>query len=105
MEDNEQQSSNEAFYIRAISASLRIAFVALLFIMSFLILKPFIVIVLWGIIIAVGVFPIFKKLSAMIGGKDKLASTIMVLVALAALIIPSILLLDSTIESVQNIAA
>lgn len=105
MAANEKQINNEAYYKRAISASLRIAFVALLFIMSFLILKPFIVMVLWGIIIAVGVFPIFKKFSAMIGGKDKLASVIMVLAALAAITIPSILLLDSTIESVQNIAA
>lgn len=105
MAANENQINNEAYYERAVSASLKIAFVASLFVMSFLILKPFVVMVLWGIIIAVGVFPIFKKFSAMLGGKDKLASVIMVLAALAAITIPSILLLDSTIESVQNIAA
>jgi predicted PurR-regulated permease PerM len=105
MTSEEKSINNEAYYQRAVSAFLRITFVALIFVLSFMILKPFIVMVLWGIIIAVGVYPIFKKLSNLIGGKDKLASTIMVIVALAAITIPSILLLDSTIDSVKEIAA
>ena len=105
MENNNEQISNEAYYNRAVSGSLRIAFVALIFILSFLILKPFIVMIMWGIIIAVGVFPIFKKLSKFLGNKDKLASIVLTLLALTMLIIPSILLLDSTIQSVENIAA
>ena len=104
MENNINTKSDEIIYERAVSASLRIAFVALLFILSFLILKPFIVMVLWGIIIAVGIFPIFKKFSKILGNRDKLASILLTLFALALLIVPSILLLESTIESVQNIA-
>ncbi len=98
-------SDNEAYYDRVVSASLRIGFVALLFFLSFLILKPFIVMVLWSIIIAVGIYPIFRKLSTAMGNKDKLASTLITLTMLALLIVPSVLLLDSTIESIQNIAA
>ena len=104
MENNINTKNDEIIYERAVSASLRIAFVALLFILSFLILKPFIVMVLWGIIIAVGIFPIFKKFSKILGNRDKLASILLTLFALALLIVPSILLLESTIESVQNIA-
>jgi len=102
--ENNNSNANEAFYDRVVSASLRIAFVALLFILSFIILKPFLIIILWSIIIAVGVFPIFKKFSKMIGNKDKLASVLLVLVALAVIAVPSVLLLESTIESVSNIA-
>jgi predicted PurR-regulated permease PerM len=105
MESTKKQSDNEAYYERAVSASLRIGFVALLFFLSFLILKPFIVMVLWSVIIAIGVYPIFRKLSNAMGNKDKLASTLITLTALAILIVPSILLLDSTIESIQNISA
>ena len=103
--ENTKQSDNEAYYDKVVSASLRIGFVALLFFLSFLILKPFIVLVLWSIIIAVGIYPIFRKLSAALGNKDKLASALITLTILAILIVPSILLLDSTIESIQNIAA
>ena len=105
MESNNKQIDNEGYYERVISASLKIAFVALLFILSFLILEPFIMMVLWGIIIAVGIYPLFRKLSSALGNKDKLASTLITLTALVIIIVPSILLLDSTIESIQNIAA
>ncbi len=104
MESNNKQIDNEGYYERVISASLKIAFVALLFILSFLILEPFIMMVLWGIIIAVGIYPLFRKLSSALGNKDKLASTLITLTALVIIIVPSILLLDSTIESIQNIA-
>jgi len=96
--------NDEVYYKRVVSGSLRIGFIALLFILSYLILKPFLVMVLWGIIIAVGIYPIFRKLSTLLGNKDKLASTLLTLTLLALLIVPSILLLDSTIESVQDIA-
>ncbi len=105
MESNNKQIDNEAYYDRVVSASLRIGFVALLFILSYLILKPFIVMVVWGIIIAVGLYPLFRKLSNLLGNKEKLASTIITLTVLAILIVPSVLLLDSTIASVQNVAA
>ena len=105
MESNNKQMDNEAYYDRVVSASLRIGFVALLFFLSFLIIKPFLMMVVWGIIIAVGIYPLFRKLSTALGNKDKLASTIITLTALALIIAPSVLMLDSTITSVQNVAA
>ena len=105
MESNEKQIDNEAFYNRAISASLRVAFVAFLFFLSYLIIKPFLLMVVWGIIIAVGIYPLFQKLSSLLGKKDKLAATIITLTALAIIIAPSILMLESTIDNVQNVAA
>ncbi|MCK5458132.1 MAG: hypothetical protein KAI45_13470, partial [Melioribacteraceae bacterium] len=105
MENSDKQIDNETYYDRVVSASLRIGFVALLFFLSFLIIKPFLLMVVWGIIIAVGIYPLFRKLSSLLGNKDKLASTIITLTALALIIAPSVLMLDSTITSVQNVAA
>jgi len=104
METNKQQLDNEAYHSRVISASLRIGFVALLFILSFLILKPFIMLVMWAIIIAVGIYPIFKKFASLLGNREKLASTLITLFALAFLIVPTYLLMESTVKSVQHIA-
>ena len=70
MASTKQQLENEAYYDRIISASLKIGFVALLFILSFLILKPFLVMVVWGIIIAIGIYPLFRKLSALFGNRS-----------------------------------
>lgn len=105
MESNNKGIENEAYYDRVIAASLRIGFVAFLFFLSYVILKPFLLMVVWGIIIAVGIYPLFQKLSSLLGNKDKLAATIITLTALALIIVPSVLMLDSTITSVQNVAA
>jgi predicted PurR-regulated permease PerM len=105
MENRKNQSDSESFYNSAVSAALRIGFVALLFILSFLILEPFLVMVMWGIIIAVGIYPIFRRFSSLLGNRDKLASTLITLTAIALIIVPSILLLESTITSIQTVAA
>jgi len=102
--DTNQQLGNEAYYARALSTSLRIGFVALLLILSWLILKPFVMLVMWSIIIAVGIYPIFKKFSALLGNREKLASTLITLFALAFLIVPSYYLMESTVEGAQNFA-
>ena len=104
METTEHLVRDEEYYNKAIAVALRIGFVGLLLILSYLILKPFLVVVMWGIIIAIGVYPLFKKFAKLLGNREKLASTIITLVALAILIIPSYLLMESTITGVQEIA-
>ena len=100
----EQQFKDDAHYSKAIATALRIGFVGLLIVLSYLILKPFIFVVMWGIIIAVGIYPLFKKFAALLGNRKKLASTIMTLFALAVLIIPTYYLMESTIGGIQNLA-
>ena len=63
MESNEKQKDNEAYFDRVLAVSIRIGFVAFLFFVSYIIIKPFLLLVVWGIIIAVGVYPLFQKLS------------------------------------------
>ncbi len=96
--------NNEEFYNKAIYASLRIAFIALLLIWSFEIIKPFLLPVLWGIIIAVAAFPAFKKLAKALGGREKLAATLITLVGLSLIIVPSYFLIDSAVDEVTNFA-
>ena len=79
------------------AAALRIGFVGLLVVLSYLILKPFLFVIMWGIIIAVGIYPLFKKFAALLGNRKKLASTIITLFALALLIVPSYFLMESAI--------
>ena len=96
--------NDEAYYTRAIYTALRIGFVALLIYWSFLIIKPFIMLVLWGIIISVALYPLFKKLAKKLGGREKLAATIITVVALAILIVPSVFLIESTAHSLSKMA-
>ena len=99
-----QKSNDETHYTKAIATALRIGFVGLLIILSYLILKPFLFVVMWGIIIAVGIYPIFKKFASLLGDREKLASTIITIFALAVLIIPSYFLMESTVDGIKNLS-
>ncbi|MEJ2196389.1 MAG: AI-2E family transporter [Ignavibacteriaceae bacterium] len=100
----DQEFKDEAYYTKAIAAALKIGFVGLLIVLSYLILKPFIFVVMWGIIIAVGIYPLFKKFASLLGNRKKLASTIITLFALAVLIVPTYYLMESKIEGIKNLA-
>lgn len=96
--------TNENKIEHSINTTLRIGFIILLFVMSFLFLKPFIIPIVWGIIIAVAVYPFHKKFSKKLKDKEKLSATIIVFIGLSMIIIPAIMFTSSTIESTESIA-
>jgi len=102
--DEMSRKETEQYYNRVVTAALRIGFVALLFVMADFVLRPFLMMIIWGIIIAIGIYPLFKKLSRLLGGRDKLASALITLTALALIIVPSVFVLVPTVNSVQELA-
>ena len=95
---------NETYYNRAIYTTLRVGFVALLLVWSFEIVKPFLLVVLWGVIIAVAIYPSFKKLAKILGAREKLSATLITLVALLMLIVPSLLFINSAVDGLGNLS-
>ena len=89
---------------KTINTVLRVGFIALLFVVSYMILKPFLGPLIWGIIIAVALFPLHKRLSRWLGDKTKLSAVILVLLGLAVIIVPSIFFTSSTVESLQIVS-
>jgi predicted PurR-regulated permease PerM len=95
---------DEVYINRAIATAIRIGFIALLLVWCFKIIEPFVVPVLWGIIIAAGVYPFYKKLASLLGNKEKLAATLITIFALALLIIPSVLFTETTISGLKELS-
>jgi predicted PurR-regulated permease PerM len=71
---------------------------AFLVIGCLLILRPFIPLVMWGIIIAIASYPTFLKLQNMLGGRAGLSAALWTLLLLAVLIVPLVLLAQNLIE-------
>lgn len=71
---------------------------------TFQLIKPFMMPVIWGIILAVAVEPFIARFAKMLGGRRSLAAVLFVLVIVAALIIPSVLLVISSFDVVQGLA-
>ncbi len=68
------------------------------------IIRPFIVPVLWAIIIAVTLSPLIKKLERHFQGKRTFIITIVTVIAVSALLIPTYMLSDSVVSSSQQLA-
>ena len=86
-----------------IDGAIRIAFLGLIAVWCFLIFKPFVTIIMWSMIIAVTAYPLHKKLTKWLGGREGLAATTFVIACIAVLVIPSLLLTGSIIESGKNL--
>jgi len=71
-----------------------------LIVWCFMILKPFLMITLWGIILAVAVSPLYNGLKRRIGNRRILASVIVTLLLLLIILIPIFLLGESLAEAV-----
>jgi predicted PurR-regulated permease PerM len=82
---------------RALDVALRLAFVALIVAWCFRIITPFFMPVLWGAIIAVAFYPVFLKLKASLGDRNRMAGTLFILVTLALIITPTVFLTESLI--------
>jgi len=102
---NPNVENDEAFYNRAIYTTIRIGFIALLLVWSLDIIKPFILPVIWGIIIAVAIYPFFQRVLALVGNRRKTAAALTTIIALAVLIVPSIVFIDSAVKGMKNLSA
>ena len=91
-------NSNE-FTSNSIEAMVRIGLLLLLATWCFKIITPFIVPVMWGVIIAVAIYPLFLKLKSALGGNNKLAATIYTIITLALLITPTVMVSNSIIDT------
>lgn len=90
---------------RIIDRLIRIGFLILLVAISIMILAPFIIMLIWGTIIALSLFPLFKKSVKTLGNKKTLAAVLFILTGLMMIIIPSFMLIESSASGYQNLQA
>jgi predicted PurR-regulated permease PerM len=83
----------------SITQVLRISILLLLLAWCFLIIKPFLIIVIWAIILAVALFPLYGKWLQKIGGSKKFATVLFTFLVALLLLIPTYFVLSSVFES------
>ena len=87
------------FTENTIEAAVRLGLLLLLATWCFHIVTPFIIPVVWGVVIAVAIYPLFIKLKSSLGDRNKSAATVYTLIALTLLITPTVMISDSLIET------
>lgn len=82
---------------------IKIIVISLLMLWGFFLIKPFIGALSWGIILAVALYPLYKKASLMFGKKHKKkATTLFSIILLALLIVPTYSVVSSLFDSVSS---
>lgn len=103
--DTGSTARDENFVNNMVESALRIGLIFLLLVWTYAIVKPFVIPIIWGAIIAVALMPAALKLKKILGGRQTLAVTLLTLVSLAVLIVPTVIVTESLVESAQSVAA
>ena len=69
------------------------------------ILSPFLIILVWGGIIAIAVYPVFSAMRKILRGKTVLTAILLTLIMLSVLVIPSWLVIESLFDGISYLRA
>lgn len=87
-----------------IDVYIKIVLLSLLLVWSFYIVRPFVTLIVWSIIVAVALYPFYQKILKLTKGKKKgLVTGLFTLILVALIIVPTISLTGSIIDSGQEV--
>jgi predicted PurR-regulated permease PerM len=99
MEQDGKMQTETSLTKKAVDIAIRLGVLAVLLGWCFQILRPFISPVIWGTIIAVTLLPVFEKINTRLGDRRKVTAAVMTLGSLMVIILPSIQLTVSSVDS------
>jgi predicted PurR-regulated permease PerM len=100
MNDFFSNPENRELTRKATEVSVRLFLVAAVAYWCFLIFEPFLLPVVWGVVLAVALGPPFRRLESWLGGRRGLAVALFVVAGIAAVVVPAYLLSGSFFEGV-----
>jgi len=92
------------FLANAMASFIQIGAILILIVWCYTIVSPFLNVVLWALIISIAMFPMHTSLTAKLGGRAKLSSTILVLIGVAIIVVPTWLLAESSVNGLRTAA-
>jgi predicted PurR-regulated permease PerM len=101
LDDSVEQRSAAGLLDVLIRAGLILA----LALLCYQVFSPFLVLMVWALILAVTLYPLHARLARQMGGRRGLAATVITLVGIALIVAPTAVLLGSMGDSVQRLVA
>ena len=97
--------TDDRFLSNAMASFIQIGALLLLLILCYQIIAPFVHILIWAVVIAVGLYTTHTSLAAKLGGREKTSAMILVGIGLAIVIVPVWLTAESSIATLQQASA
>jgi len=84
---------------------IRVVLIGALAVLCFQVLSPFLNLLVWSIILAVTMYPVHQALARRLGGRQGLTSTILVILGISLIVIPTWFLMNSFADSIHRFVA
>jgi predicted PurR-regulated permease PerM len=98
-----EQDNNSATEKKVIDLSIKLLLILILVAWSVMIIFPFLTPILWGIILAITLFPLYHSFQKLLKGKKALASSIITILLLGLLLVPSVIMISSIVDEVKEL--
>ncbi|MGY6276059.1 AI-2E family transporter [Methylomonas sp. MgM2] len=105
MTNSPTSATTDEFSHKAIEAAIRIGFVTLLLVWCFHIAGPFINPLVWGIIIAVAIYPLHRNLSNALGSREKLSAILITAILIFIILGPCVFFAEMISENTKNLSS
>jgi predicted PurR-regulated permease PerM len=83
---------------------IRLGLLAVLIVWTLLLIRPFVPILAWSVVLAVALNPVFQRLAKILGGRPKLAAAVLTLISLAVVIGPATWLGMGAVDGIRDLA-
>ena len=97
--------SDKPLIAKTLEITIHVGLVVLVLFWCFRIAQPFIQIFVWGVIIAIAIFPGYRWLNSVLGGRKKLAAVLVTLLLLVIIVVPCLMFATSLVETAQKLSA
>jgi predicted PurR-regulated permease PerM len=88
---------------RLLDVLIRAGLLALLVLLCYRVFSPFLSLMAWALILAVSLYPLQQRLARRVRGRQGLASTLLVVVGILVILVPTALLMNSFGDSVRSV--
>jgi predicted PurR-regulated permease PerM len=94
---------DKGYFARPREVFIRLTLLAAMGVSCFVLMRPFLNLIVAGIIIAIGVYPGYRMLTRALKGRKKLAATLCTILLLAVMIVPCVLLGGTLVDGVRSL--
>jgi predicted PurR-regulated permease PerM len=87
-----------------IELAVRVGVLGLLLYWSFVLIRPFLTITIWSIVLAVALYPLYQRIVRQLGGRRRLAAVLLAILSLFVVIVPATWLVFNLIETFNTLS-
>lgn len=95
---------DKRFVRNMVESALRIGLIFVLLALTYNIIRPFIIPLVWGGIIAIAAFPLTKRIEGFLGGRRGLAATLLTLFMILVLVVPCYQITESLLKAAKSVS-